>query len=151
MLEQTAHKHHIYRHYKGTLYHVLDIGLHTETGMSMVIYRELGDFIKKPTWVRPFEMFEEYVGSQPRFKVLGTMETYKQVRKSITSLLNVAFVLTTWDARLEEDLGADSLGMMELATSCRIITGKEIPDDVLESLKTVGDVVMYLDNLEVIE
>ena len=44
-----------YRHYKGSMYEVLDTARHSETEEWMVVYKTLyGDF---STWVRPFEMF----------------------------------------------------------------------------------------------
>ncbi|NBX85254.1 MAG: DUF1653 domain-containing protein [Gammaproteobacteria bacterium] len=46
-----------YRHYKGKLYKVLDIAIHTETLEEMVVYQALnGDF---RVWVRPLAMFLE--------------------------------------------------------------------------------------------
>lgn len=48
-----------YRHFKGTVYVVLGIGTHTETGEQMVIYRledGRGDWL-----LRPLEMFGETV------------------------------------------------------------------------------------------
>lgn len=45
----------IVRHFKGTLYRIIDFGKHTETGETMVIYQA----IKEPdkVWVRPADMF----------------------------------------------------------------------------------------------
>jgi hypothetical protein len=48
-----------YRHYKGGLYEVIDIGRNSETLEYIVIYKALyGDF---ETWVRPLKMFIEDV------------------------------------------------------------------------------------------
>lgn len=49
----------LYRHFKGSLYEVLDVGTHTETGERLVIYKS----IEGPTgiWVRPYDMFFETV------------------------------------------------------------------------------------------
>ena len=49
----------IYRHYKGNLYQVLHIAIHSETHEKLVVYRALyGEY---GVWVRPFAMFCEMV------------------------------------------------------------------------------------------
>ena len=47
--------HGLYRHFKGNLYYVEDVAIHTETGEEVVIYRALYDEHK--LWVRPLKMF----------------------------------------------------------------------------------------------
>lgn len=44
-----------YRHFKGNVYKVLNIALHTETGEQMVIYQDVKDEDK--VYARPYEMF----------------------------------------------------------------------------------------------
>lgn len=46
-----------YRHFKGDLYFVFDVALHTETNEYMVVYKALYGDCK--TYVRPYEMFIE--------------------------------------------------------------------------------------------
>jgi hypothetical protein len=46
-----------YRHFKGDLYFVKDIALHTETNEYMVYYQSL--YGNNESFVRPFEMFVE--------------------------------------------------------------------------------------------
>jgi len=63
----------IYRHYKGNLYQVLELGRYSETVEWMVIYRTLyGD---GSTWVRPYDMFIEKVDVNgevvKRFEYMG--------------------------------------------------------------------------------
>ncbi len=71
-----------YQHYKGKIYEVIGLAVHTETEERMVLYRacyELPDLRKelghRPYFVRPFEMFVEHVnlGGEriPRFRFIG--------------------------------------------------------------------------------
>ena len=49
----------IYRHFKGNLYKVEDVAIHSETGEEYVLYRAMyGD---KNLWIRPKAMFLEEV------------------------------------------------------------------------------------------
>lgn len=58
-----------YRHYKGLLYQVLAVGLHSETLEELVIYQAL--YGEKLVWVRPLTMFLESITIEdktyPRF------------------------------------------------------------------------------------
>lgn len=47
-----------FRHYKGGIYIVSDIAIHTETLKWMVVYKAVSD---GAVWVRPIEMFLEDV------------------------------------------------------------------------------------------
>jgi len=62
-----------YKHYKGSMYEVLDVARHSETEEWMVVYKTLyGNF---STWVRPYEMFVEKVEVEgkmlARFEFVG--------------------------------------------------------------------------------
>lgn len=48
----------IYRHFKGGMYEVLGIVIHSETEEEMVIYRSLKN---NSLWVRPKKMWEEKI------------------------------------------------------------------------------------------
>lgn len=55
----------IYRHYKGNLYQITAVALHTETEEKMVVYQALyGEF---KYYVRPLEMFMEQVKIEDKF------------------------------------------------------------------------------------
>ena len=62
----------LWRHFKGNLYRVHGIALHSETGEEMVVYQAL--YGQRGMWVRPAKMFFENVTrdgvTQPRFRPL---------------------------------------------------------------------------------
>ena len=49
-------------------------------------------------------------------------------------------------SRFQEDLGADSIDIMELLMSLEEEFGINIPDDEAEKLKSVGDVMKYIES-----
>ena len=52
----------------------------------------------------------------------------------------------TLESRIKEDLGADSLDVLQLLMALEEEKGVVIPDEVLPTLKTVGDIVSYMEN-----
>lgn len=66
----------IYRHFKGNLYRVEDIALHSEDMSEMVVYRAL--YSDQKLWVRPASMWNEEVTRNgetvKRFTYLGDNE-----------------------------------------------------------------------------
>ena len=46
---------------------------------------------------------------------------------------------------LQEDLGADSLDVVDLLMSIEDEFGVEVPDDEIENIKTVGSLVSYIE------
>jgi len=56
--------------------------------------------------------------------------------------------LITLEASLTKDLGADSLDAVEIILAIEEEYGIEIPDDVAENLKTVGDLMSYLEGVK---
>jgi len=53
-----------YKHYKGKIYEVIDIVIHSETMEEMVLYKplyETNDEFNGKLWVRPLAMFMEKV------------------------------------------------------------------------------------------
>ncbi|MBB4895512.1 acyl carrier protein [Streptomyces olivoverticillatus] len=54
----------------------------------------------------------------------------------------------TPQARLKEDLGLDSLDMVELVTIVESRLGLSVDDEAAESLRSLGDVVSYIEAQE---
>jgi len=50
----------------------------------------------------------------------------------------------TPEAAFDKDLDVDSLTMVEVVVACEERFGVRIPDEALESLRTVGDAVDYI-------
>ena len=52
----------------------------------------------------------------------------------------------TADTDLQEDLGADSLDVVDLLMSIEDEFEVEVPDEEIENIKTVGALVSYIEN-----
>ena len=70
---------------------------------------------------------------------------FDKVVSMITSQLPVKAEQVTQDSRLVEDLGADSANIMILIMDLESEFDIVVEDDALSTIKTVGDVVDYLD------
>jgi len=68
-----------------------------------------------------------------------------QISEIVGRHLNVAPEKITDSARFIEDLGADSLDIIELIIAFEEAFGCEIPDEVAESIVTVADARQYLE------
>ena len=56
--------------------------------------------------------------------------------------------LITPECSLIKDLGADSLDAVELILAVEEEFGLEVPDSVAENVKTVGDLMTYLESVK---
>ncbi len=68
----------------------------------------------------------------------------EKVKAVIEEKLNADGVEITEATSFKEDLNADSLDLFEMVMSLEEEFGIEIPSEDLEQLKTVGDVMEYL-------
>ncbi len=71
-------------------------------------------------------------------------EIYDKVKDVIVDQLNVEEDDVTEDATFVDDLGADSLDIVELVMALEEAFGVSIPDEDAEGIKTVGDAVSYI-------
>jgi acyl carrier protein len=69
----------------------------------------------------------------------------QRVKDIIVEQLGVNPDQVTPDAKFVEDLGADSLDIVELVMALEEEFGQEIPDEEAEKLQSVGDVIKYIE------
>jgi acyl carrier protein len=67
-----------------------------------------------------------------------------RVKEIIAKELEVDVKQVAPEAKFIEDLGADSLDIVELVMALEEEFGLDIPDDDADKLKTVGDAMKYL-------
>ena len=72
-------------------------------------------------------------------------ETADRVKKIVVEHLGVESEKVTEDASFIDDLGADSLDIVELVMAFEEEFGVEIPDDAAEKITTVKDAINYID------
>ena len=71
--------------------------------------------------------------------------TFEKVRAIVVEQLGVDEADVQIDSTFIDDLGADSLDIVELIMAFEEEFEIEIPDDVAEKIKTVKDTVDYID------
>lgn len=70
---------------------------------------------------------------------------FEKVRSILVGQLGVDEDKVKMDASIVDDLGADSLDVVDLIMSLEEEFDVEIPDEDVEGMKTVGDVVKYIE------
>ena len=75
---------------------------------------------------------------------MNTEEVFEKVKGIIVEQLGVAEASVTMEASFIDDLGADSLVIVELVMALEEEFDIEIPDADAEKVATVGDVVEYI-------
>jgi acyl carrier protein len=85
-------------------------------------------------------------GSQTPNQEVGSVAAFSedQVKEIIARELEVEVKQLTPEAKFIEDLGADSLDIVELVMALEEEFGLDIPDEEADKLKTVGDAMNYL-------
>ena len=73
------------------------------------------------------------------------MSTFEKVRDIVVEQLGVEVEDVAIESTFIDDLGADSLDIVELIMAFEEEFGLEIPDEAAEKIKTVQDVVSYID------
>lgn len=72
---------------------------------------------------------------------------FEEIAKMLAEQLDLPQSKITLESNIIEDLGADSLDIVEMLMTLEDTTGKTIPDDKVSSIKTVGDLVEVLNSV----
>ena len=75
---------------------------------------------------------------------MNTEEIFEKIKEIIVDQLGVAEASVTMEASFIDDLGADSLDIVELVMALEEEFDMEIPDRDAEKVVTVQDVVDYI-------
>ena len=71
---------------------------------------------------------------------------FDKVKEIISRELNIDSSKVTPEAHLEKDLGADRLDAVEVIMALEDEFNVEIPEEAVENVKTVGDIVKYVED-----
>ena len=77
---------------------------------------------------------------------MSEKNTDQKIKDIIVQQLSVNAEQVTPEAKFIEDLGADSLDIVELVMAFEEEFGVEVPDSDAEKLLSVGDVVKYIED-----
>mgnify|MGYP001152708856 FL=1 len=72
---------------------------------------------------------------------------FEKVRDMLAEALNISADKITLESNVIEDLGADSLDMVELLSRLEDEEGVSIPEEDLDGMTTVGDIVRELEKI----
>lgn len=64
-----------YKHYKGGIYQVIDVAMHTEDNYPLVVYKSTNDNV----WARPLDMFKDKVVFREESGCVVYKERFEQV------------------------------------------------------------------------
>ncbi|TWO19550.1 acyl carrier protein [Campylobacter hyointestinalis] len=76
------------------------------------------------------------------------MAVFDEVRDVVVEQLSVAPDAVKMESKIIEDLGADSLDVVELVMALEEKFEVEIPDSEAEKLISISDVVNYIDSIK---
>ena len=71
---------------------------------------------------------------------------FETVKALLSRQLRISEGEITLDSKIKDDLGADSIAILQLLMTIEEDYGIVIPDEKLATFDTVGDVVAYLDS-----
>jgi len=76
------------------------------------------------------------------------MAIFDEVKEVVVEQLNVSPDEVKEDSKFADDLGADSLDVVELVMSLEEKFDIEIPDEDAEKIATVADAIAFIENVK---
>lgn len=73
-------------------------------------------------------------------------DTYNEIKAIIIDLIGAEESAITMEASFRDDLGADSLDLVELIMAFEDKFGAEISDEDAQKITTVGEAVTYIES-----
>lgn len=73
---------------------------------------------------------------------------FERIKAMIKDELNVPEEKITMEAKLAEDLGADSIDAVELIMNIEDEFEVQVSDEEAQNIKTVGDIVKFVEKLQ---
>lgn len=71
---------------------------------------------------------------------------FEKLKEIICDQLDIDPENVTEESLIIEDLGADSLDIVDIVMTIEEEFNVEVPDDAIEQIRTVGDVVKYIES-----
>ena len=73
------------------------------------------------------------------------MDTFEKISQMLADQLSIDVDKIDMESDILEDFEADSLDIVDMVMSLEDEFGLEVPDEDVENLRTVGDVVRYVE------
>lgn len=70
----------------------------------------------------------------------------EKIKEILADQLDADIETLSADTKIAEDLGADSLDVVEILMAIEDEFNVEIPDEEIDNIKTIGDVADYIQN-----
>ncbi len=72
--------------------------------------------------------------------------TFEKLQSILSEYLEIEKEDITLESNLTDDLGTDSIDLVDLAMSVEDEFSIELPEELIEQVQTVGDIVSYIEN-----
>ena len=70
---------------------------------------------------------------------------FEKVKAILAELLSIDENTITMDSLIIDNLGADSLDLVDAVVTLNDEFGVEVPDEEIENIKTIGELVEYIE------